>query len=154
MNKIDFVSRIIAFSTLIFLLGSCSNDSGDDTISYDLTGNWKVIYFQEGDTRVFKTDENSWLDINNGDITAEFDQPDQGGMGVISGITVTNSYTGNYEIGENGEITIKSVATTLINEPEWTNLFRITSIDSYEVKNARLYLYYSEGSSSIVLERI
>ena len=146
-TKIAICSVIVA----LFLSVGCSKD--DTAVSYDLAGNWKVVYYIDGSETITKTDENTWPDINNGDVTANFTEPDDGGEGAISGITVTNAYQGNYTLGAEGEITIGPVATTFINEPEWTNLFRISGAQNYEVKNSRLFIYYNDGQNAIVLER-
>jgi len=127
--------------------------SSDDDISYDLAGNWKVIYFMDGNTIITKSDDNTWPDINNGDITATFTQPDSNGKGTISGITVTNGYQGDYTVQNNGKITIESVTSTLINEPEWTKLFRITSAENFEIKNSVLLISYNNKENIIALER-
>jgi hypothetical protein len=132
-------------------MSNCSND--DDISNYDLTGNWRVIYFMENDTKITKEDKNSWPDINNGDITASFSELNDNGKGEVSGITVSNNYNGDYTISENGVISIGLIATTYINEPEWTDLYRLSSAENYEIKNSKLIIFYNNKKNSIVFER-
>ena len=141
------------FIALIFLLvGNCTTDDADE-VSYDLTGSWTVIYFMDGDQKVTKTEENTWPDINNGDITTTFSEPDSDGQGIISGITVSNHFNGSFTILDQGELSIGPVATTFINEPEWTALFRIGGTHNYEIRNSRLFIYYNNDANVIVFER-
>ena len=144
-------NRIVFFSMALLLLNSCSKN--DDNISSDLTGNWRVIYFLENGNRITKSDENTWPNINNGDITANFTEPDGDGKGTVSGITVSNMYSAEYTIQEAGKISIGPIQTTLGNEPEWTQLFRLYLVENFENKSSRLLLYYNNRESTIVFER-
>lgn len=74
MHSTSFIKYSTLLTITIFILSSCSRD--DDRIYYDLTGSWKVIYFMDGNKKITKTEENTWLDINNGDIIANFTKPD------------------------------------------------------------------------------
>ncbi len=152
MQTFASLKNCVLFLLTITLFVGCSKD--DDSFSYDLTGSWKVIYFIDEGKKITKSDQNTWPDSNNGDITALFSQPNLNGEGSIEGITVTNSYTGSYTIVENGKLSIGSVATTLINEPEWTKLFKITAAQSFEVRNDILLIYYNDKQNTIALERI
>lgn len=151
MKTTSLIKDSVLLIVAIFIFNSCSNN--DDEISYDLTGSWKVIYFMDGNKKILKTEDNTWLDINNGDITANFTEPDINGIGTISGITVSNGYNGDYSIQGNGEISIGPVTTTLINEPEWTELFHISSAENFEIRNSRLLLYYNNKKNIIAFER-
>jgi hypothetical protein len=91
--------------------------------------------------------------VNNGDITANFSKPDSSGKGTISGITVSNGYTGEYTVQENGQLSIGPIATTFVNEPEWTAFFKISSAEYFEIKNTQLFIYYNAKKNSIVMER-
>ena len=131
-------------------MSNCSND--DNVINSDLAGNWKVIYFMENDTKITKEDKNSWPDINNGDVTASFSEPNDKGKGNISGKKVSNSYSGNYTISENGTISMGLIISTEMTEPEWTELFLIGQVENYEIKNSNLILYYNNKKNSITFE--
>ena len=137
----------------LLLLSNCSNDD-DAVISYDLTGSWRVVSFIVDGSTISKTAENTWLDINNGDITANFAEPNAEGEGALTGVTVTNSYTGSYTIQEGGEIAIGPVATTFINEPEWTQWYQISGAQRYEVRNEQLFIYYNNDDDVIIFERL
>jgi len=151
MNTSFSINKSLLITISFLTLASCSKNNDD--IYYDLAGNWKVIYFMENNTKISKTDENTWPDINNGDITAVFTEPDSNGKGELSGITVTNHYFGEYTIKKNGQIEIGSVVATLINEPDWTNLYNIGAAENYEIRNSNLVIYYNNKNSSIVFER-
>ena len=129
----------------------CSKDNAE--IPHDLTGSWKVIYFMDGNKKITKTEDNTWPDINNGDITANFIEPDSNRKGTISGISVSNRYNGNYTVLENGKISIGPITTTFINEPEWTNLFNLSAAENFEIRNSRLIIYYNNRKNNITFER-
>lgn len=146
----SIINLVLGF-VVLFLFSSCSKN--DDETSYDIAGSWKVVYFKEGYKKITKTADNTWVDINNGDITANFTEPDSLGKGTISGITVTNGYIGNYTILSKGEISVGPVTTTYINEPEWTDLFVLQAAEKFEVRNSKLFIYYNNNKNVIVLER-
>ncbi len=125
----------------------------DDDMSYGLEGNWKVLYYVENGQKITKSEKTTWTDINNGDITANFTKPDINGKGTISGITVTNGYSGNYTVGSNGKISIGPISTTEIAEPAWTELFKIGLAENYEVNDLTLLIYYNNNKSLIALKR-
>lgn len=152
MKKYYPIKSILFITASVLLFGNCTNED-EGEISYDLTGSWTVVYFMDGVRKVTKTEENTWPDINNGDITANFSEPNSDGQGSVSGITVTNMYNGSYTIQGQGEIVIGSLATTFINEPEWTRLFRLGGTHSYEIRNSRLFIYYSDKENVIAFER-
>lgn len=139
---------LIVFSLIFF---HCSNDNNE--INYDLTGNWKVVYFLDNENKITKTEQNTWLNYNNGDITASFSEPQSNGKGEVSGIMVTNSYNAQFEIKPNGEISIDKIFQTEINEPEWTKLYKINLAKYYEIENSKLLIYYNNKKNVIVFER-
>ncbi|ASV31097.1 META domain-containing protein [Maribacter cobaltidurans] len=151
MNKrASFKMGLWALLTFFVSLG-CSKD---DDISYDLVGSWKVTYYiTAGDLSITKEQNPTWPEVNGGEITATFGEPGDGGEGILSGFTVSNSYTGSYTAKKNGELSIGPVATTLINEPEWTSLYNISAAQEYEVKGDELFIYYNDRTDAIVFER-
>lgn len=151
MKTLFLLKKIILFVTTLVLLQSCSKN--DDDISYDLTGNWKVIYFIENGNKITKSDQNTWPDFNKGDITANFTEPDSNGRGNISGIRVSNAYNGEYTIERNGRISIENIISTDINEPDWTKLFKINSAENFEIKNSILLISYNMKKNIIAFER-
>ena len=110
MKTLVIFKKTFLLVIVILLINSCSKEEND--ISYDLTGSWKVIYFIDNGKKITKTKDNTWFDINDGDITANFTEPDSSGKGTISGITVSNAYNGEYTIHGNGEISFSSMTTT------------------------------------------
>ena len=150
MQVFSSCKEVLIISFALILSNGCSKS--EDEISYDLIGNWKVIYYINGDEKITKTQDNTWPDINNGDITANFTEPDDN-EGTISGITVSNQYSGSYTLGERGQIAIGPISTTLINEPEWTDLFHISATNTYEIKDSQLFLYTGDRENTIVFDR-
>jgi hypothetical protein len=118
-----------------------------------LIGNWKVVSFDDNVnlTQVFKSSTNTWPDFNNGDNTVNFSKSSST-SGEISGINVTNSFTGNFEISSGNKIVIKEGIWTLINEPEWGTLFRSIGLaESYELTGNNLIIFYNQKKNSISL---
>jgi len=148
MKPLKFIG--ITFLTLV--LFSCSKKEDIDT---ELEGNWKVLSFEnyENSTSVTKTDENTWTDYNNGDITIEFIFSDNS-KGNISGKNVTNTFYGEFTIdGQN--LSIDNTNWTEINEPEWGRLFHsITMAKKYKFENNKLTISYNNEKKGIVLTKI
>ncbi len=154
MKNLTFVTKIILSAFVALFINACDTD--EKMITNHLTGNWKVISFENYETSssVTKTEENTWTQFNNGDITVSFDESGPTG-GVMSGINVTNSFSGSYTIGSAGAIAIKNVGWTKINEPEWGKLFHsIENAETYELVNGRLRIFYNNKKNSINFEKI
>lgn len=151
MKPLSLLKTVTLSMTFVFIFNSCSKNN--DEVSYDLEGNWKVVYFLNNGAKVVKTNENTWPDLNNGDITANFTAPDSSGKGTFSGIMVSNGYSGEYTIQSEGRIETGPIVTTLINEPEWTKLYYIDIVENYEVRNGQLLLSYNNGKNVIAFER-
>lgn len=122
-----------------------------------MTGNWKVISFEnyETSTKVTKTKDNTWTQFNNGDNTVSF-VASNSTSGVISGRNVTNSFSADYTIDQNGKISLSGGGIwTMINEPEWGRLFHsFSAAESYEIRNGYLIIFCNEKKNSITFERI
>ncbi len=154
MKNLFFVTKMILLAIVATFITACDKD--EDVITYDLTGNWKVISFNnyESSTTITKTEDNTWTQFNNGDITVSFDASDLT-SGKISGINVTNSFLGNYTVDSKGAISINNVIWTMINEPEWGRLFHsIVNAETFELRNGSLRIFYNNKKNSITLERI
>lgn len=139
---------------LLLLLTACNKD--DISPTYDLAGNWTVIAFDDYAElkKITKSEENSWMDYNNGDITINFDETGYDGKGEYSGKNVTNGYSGKYSISSEGKISIDPFLTTLINEPEWARLFHsVIKAETYEVRNQTLIIFYNNRENSISFKR-
>jgi hypothetical protein len=152
MQTSSSVFKLLFLVAIFGIISSCSKD--DDNLTYDLTGSWKVISFVEDNgQRITKSEQNTWMDINNGDITINFEGIDSNGEGVFTGINVSNGYSGNYVIKESGKITIGPIATTFINHPDWAKLFKINDAERYEIENSNLIIYRKNNGGSITLVR-
>jgi len=154
MKNLSFVTKMISLAIVAIFVNACDKD--EDIITYDLTGNWKVISFEdyESSTIITKTEDNTWTQFNNGDITVSFDKT---GLtsGIISGRNVTNSFSGDYTVDSKGAISINNVIWTEISEPEWGRLFHsIVNADTFEPRNGSLRIFYNNKKNSITLERI
>lgn len=154
MKNLFFVTKMIFLAIVATFINACDKD--EDVITYDLTGNWKVISFNnyESSTTITKTEDNTWTQFNNGDITVSFEAFDLT-SGKISGINVTNSFLGDYTVDSKGAILINNVIWTEINEPEWGRLFHsIVNAETFELRNESLRIFYNDKKNSITLERI
>ncbi|WP_350287231.1 hypothetical protein [uncultured Croceitalea sp.] len=151
MKLLSLLKTTTLSMAFVLIFNSCSKNN--DEISYDLEGDWKVTYFLDNGKKLVKSDDNTWPDLNNGDITASFTKPDSNGKGTFSGIKVSNGYSGEYTIKSQGTIETGPIVTTLINEPEWTKLYYIDIVENYEVRNGKLLLSYNNGKNVIAFER-
>lgn len=154
MKSLSFVIKMILFAIVAIFINACDKD--EDVITYDLTGNWKVISFEnyETSTKVTKTKDNTWTQFNNGDNTVSF-VASNSTSGVISGRNVTNSFSADYTIDQNGKISLSGGIWTMINEPEWGRLFHsFSAAESYEIRNGYLIIFCNEKKNSITFERI
>lgn len=136
------------------LLNACNNDEAIPP--HDLAGDWKVISFDnnETSTSITKTEENTWLFANNGDITVNFSNSDLTN-GEMSGRTVTNNFSGDYTIDLKGGISIDPPFSTEAGEPEWGLLFdSVTEAETYELRSDQLIIYYNEKRNSITFDRV
>lgn len=154
MKKLSVLTFPFLLVSISIFISSCSKD--DTPATYDLTGNWKVISYEDltTSTAIIKSESNTWLQYNNGDVTITFSSTDSS-IGEITGTRVTNSFYGDYTIDGKGKIQISNYLQTEINEPDWGDYFNaITEIESYEVKGNTLKIYYENGKKCINLEKI
>jgi len=145
------MNRIYILTLVVITFYSCNKS--EEIQNHDLTGNWKVISFEnyETDTIITKTETNTWSQFNNGDITVNF-KTSNSISGLISGRNVTNTFSGNYTIDKEGGIAINNVIWTEIGEPEWARLFHsILLAAEYEINDDLLILYYNQKKNSITL---
>ena len=151
MKNLPYVPKIVLIAIVAFCISACDKD--EINIEYDITGDWKVVSYKTSKD-IIKTEDNSWSQFNNGDVTVSFIATDLY-SGEISGIKVTNSFYGEYTIGKNGAISISPLGQTLINEPVWGRLFdSISNAESYEIINNRLIIYYNQSKNNITLEKL
>ena len=142
----------IGFILCAFLIVSCSKEK---TVNNDIEGQWTVVSYEhfETSTSITKSDENTWMDYNNGDVTVNFSLTDNA-TGEISGKKVTNNYSGTFQIGTDKKLTVSNIFGTEIGEPEWGRMFRsILLAESYEVEGNLLTIFYNNKKNGIVLEK-
>lgn len=154
MENLSYLPKLILIIIAVLFIHACSKDEIE--VQYDITGNWKVISFEnyETSTVITKTDENTWSQFNDGDVTVNFTETDLT-SGKISGVKVTNSFSGDYTIDNKGTITISVLYQTFINEPEWGILFdSISNTESYEITGNRMIMYDNQRKNSITLEKL
>ena len=145
---------MILTAIVALFINACNKDEID--VKYDITGDWKVISYEnyETSTVITKTEENTWSQFNNGDNTISF-IPSNETSGILSGRNVTNTFTANYNIDQHGGITLSGGLWTKINEPEWGRLFHwISDAESYEVRDSHLIIYCNQKKNSITLEKL
>lgn len=154
MKSLSFLPKMILIAIVTLFINACDKDEIDE--QYDITGDWKVVSFENHETArvITKTEENTWSQFNNGDNTVSF-IPSNETSGVVSGRNVTNTFTANYNIDQNGGITFSGGLWTMINEPEWGRLFHwISDAESYEVRDSYLIIYCNQKKNSITLEKL
>lgn len=154
MKNSSYLPKMILIAFVALFIIACDKDEID--VKYDIAGNWKVISYEnyETSTVITKTEVTTWNLFNNGDVTVSFTETDLT-SGVISGIKVTNTFSGDYTIDKKGGITISNLFQTLINEPEWGRLFdSIRDAESYVVRDSRLIIYCNKRKKSITLEKL
>ena len=150
MKNLSFLPVLLLTAIIACSINACNKDEID--VNYDITGDWKVISYKTSAV-ITKTEQNTWSRFHNGDVTVNFTETDLT-SGKISGIKVTNSFSGDYTIGNNGAITISKLGQTLINEPEWGRLFdSVSKAESYEIRHNILIIYYNQKKNNITLER-
>lgn len=148
----NLIKVLLLVITTLFING-CDKD--EEIVTYDLTGDWKVISFENylTSTKITKSEDNTWTQFNAGDNTISFIKSNSTN-GVIYGINVTNSFSANYTIDQKGKIDINDGIWTMINEPEWGKLFHsIVNAETYEIKSGRLIIFHNQKRNSMTLER-
>ncbi|TCI91818.1 META domain-containing protein [Tenacibaculum sp. M341] len=150
-NFYNLITLLLSL-TFITLMVSCSENNEDViTDAQIFEGNWKVSFYLVDGKKIIKTDDNTWPDVNNGDVTIGFSLPGENGEGQISGRSVLNQFNGSYTLKENKSITF-AVISTLALDPEWGSLFSIEEVNKYDYKNNQLILYHNDDDA-IVLDR-
>jgi len=137
-------------------MNSCDKNDDVDAAMSDLTGTWTVISFDDhqNSTQIFKTEDNTWTQYNNGDISLSFTKQDSKGHGGISGTNVTNSFSANYSIDRKGKISIDNLISTLVNEPAWGRMFHVFGqAENYAFEDGILMVFYNQNKNSISMER-
>jgi hypothetical protein len=139
---------------------SCEKEKSIQTIPDDknittLAGTWKVVSYDDlaNNTQITKNENNSWLEMNNGDVIITFQ--DTLDTGQIHGITVTNGVSGNYILSNPRKVKVENFMGTEINQPDWADLFweAIPKLDAYSVNSTQLRIFYNSKKNSITFEK-
>ena len=143
MKKILFV--------LFIVLSGCSKDKLDND-KLILNGSWIVVSFEDhvANTAEYKNEENSW----GFDITVTFDDSSRPHM--ISGINLTNSFSGEYRYKSEKQFEIQDFKITEKGAPDWGHKFLEAirgSQNEFVVNQDQLRIYYSDKKKSVLLER-
>ncbi len=152
MNSFLNKKSMLLFLSILCILASCSKKP--NTNPSELEGSWKVAYYIDKGQKISKSDLPTWKEHNGGDITVRFTKPNGSNQGSFSGVTVTNVYNGDFTATHDGDLSIESYHTTYINEPRWTELYRLNRADRYEIDRNTLKVYFNGDMNSIVFERL
>jgi hypothetical protein len=151
--KHQFMKNFYNVIICIFIIAvSCDKERinehfQDDSGITNINGKWKVISYEdfEKGTITVKTDVDSW---NGLDVILTFADDS------IWGYCTTNSMTGKYSLsGRN--IHIITYGGTKIAQPEWGNMFSkiVYDLESFEVNEHQLRLFYDDSQKSVTMSR-
>ena len=145
MNKL-----LIVILSIFLFTTSCDKDHinsnfYDDESIQNINGKWKVVSYEdfEKESVTVKTDVDSW---NGMDVILTFANDS------LWGYCTSNSISGKYSLsGRN--IHIKSYGGTKISQPEWGNMFTriVYDLESFEINEHQLRLYYDDAEKSVTL---
>jgi hypothetical protein len=145
--------KILLFTVSILItIVSCdkekvNNDFQDDETIQTINGKWKVVSYEdyEKSSITVKNDVDSW---NGMDVILTFASDS------LYGYCTTNYMTGKYSLsGRN--IHIIHYGGTKIGQPEWGNMFLkvVYDLESFEVNQHQLRLYYDDSEKSVTFSR-
>jgi len=136
--------KFILFFAMIFF--ACSKEDNTNSI---LNGKWKLIKYHNLSAG---TSDSEPTNIMRSII---IDFSDNGTKGIINGITVTNTVSGNYELLNKNEMKTVSFGGTKIGEPNWGITFwnAIQSASSYELQTNKLFIYFNADTEKMEFEK-
>lgn len=133
---------------LIFLMTffACKKD---DTTTLTLNGKWKLVKYQNLTTG---TSESEPTNISRS-IIIEFS--DNGSKGKMSGQTVSNSVSGEYELLKDNKMKTLSFGGTKVGEPDWGDKFwdAIHAATSYERQSDKLFIHFNADTEKMEFEK-
>ena len=144
---------IISLISVVIIFMSCTKEETE--LANKLNGTWKVVSYNDLilKTSVTKNSSNTWTDFNNGDVSVSFNNSSST-RGTISGLKVTNQFSGEYLIINENQINIGNLITTEINEPQWAIMFhQIEKAESFNISGRILTIFYNQNKNSITLEK-
>ena len=134
------MKTIFTFVCAITLFTACEK-SGNGT----LEGRWKLTFYHNLTSGV---NEPEPANIARS-IILNFS--DDGSNGRITGHTVTNTVTGDYQLPGNNKITITGFGGTKVGEPDWGRKFWLAmqSVHRYQRNNRKLTLFFNTNTESM-----
>ena len=156
----DFKLSFFAILTILIVIFGCEKEKSIQTIIDDknittIAGTWKVVSYDDlaNNTQITKDANNTWPKSNNGDVIITFQ--DTQDTGLIDGITVINEVSGNYILSNPRKISVVNFMGTLINQPDWADLFweNLPKSEEYSVNKTQLRIFYNSNKNSITFEK-
>ena len=139
------MKRLTFLGLYLFLSLSCSKDYNLNTLS----GNWKLISYE-----VIQTGTIDYEPQNiSRSIIIEFS--DNGKIGSLSGHTVTNTVSGEYELKEKNMIKVLRFGGTKVGEPEWGSKFwdAMHNASSYDRTSEKMHIYVNSDTEKMTFNK-
>jgi len=137
----------LTFFIGIFLLValSCKKDNNFNTLS----GNWQLVSYEDVQTGTIDYEPQN---INRS-IIIEFS--DNGKKGTLSGHTVTNIVSGEYELKEKNKIEVLSFGGTKVGEPAWGSKFwdAMYNASSYERTSEKMSILFNFDTEKMTFNK-
>ncbi|HMZ46271.1 MAG TPA: hypothetical protein PLU36_05660 [Chitinophagaceae bacterium] len=142
-------SKINYILILLFSLTACNKDN-TTTTSDSLNGKWKLVKYYNLTTGTIESEPSN---ISRSIILELSDNRIQGN---ISGHTVTNSVSGEYELLKDNKMKTLSFGGTKIGEPNWGDKFwdAIHATSSYERQSDKLYIYFNADMEKMEFKKL
>ncbi len=142
-------SKINYILILLFSLTACNKDN-TTTTSDTLNGKWKLVKYYNLTTGTIESEPSN---ISRSIILELSDNRIQGN---ISGHTVTNSVSGEYELLKDNKMKTLSFGGTKIGEPNWGDKFwdAIHATSSYERQSDKLYIYFNADMEKMEFKKL
>lgn len=134
---------ILIFAMTFF---ACSKEDSTNSI---LNGKWKLIKYHN---LTAGTSDSEPTNILRSII---IDFSDNGSKGIMDGITVTNTVSGDYELLKDNKMKTLSFGGTKVGEPNWGSKFwnAIHSASSYERQTNKLFIYFNADTEKMEFEK-
>jgi hypothetical protein len=136
--------KFILFFAMTFF--ACSKEDNTNSI---LNGKWKLIKYHNLSAGTSDSEPTNILR------SIIIDFSDNGTKGIMDGITVTNTVSGNYELFKKNEMKTLSFGGTKVGEPNWGSKFwnAIQSASSYELQTNKLFIYFNADTEKMEFEK-
>ena len=141
-------SKITHILLLLLTLAACNKDN-TTTTSDSLSGIWKLVRYHNLTIGRIETEPSN---ISRS-IIIHFS--DNGVKGTMSGHTVTNTVSGEYELLPGNKMNTLSFGGTKVGEPDWGHEFwdAIHTASSYDRQGDKLYIYFNSDTGRMEFNR-